>query len=80
MENNCKIEEGPKNFKDRIKSCAFRKTLIGIVLGGLGGFLYYYFIGCSTGSCGIASNPYYSTLWGSLFGFLIVKSPCRKCN
>jgi Family of unknown function (DUF6132) len=39
-----------------------------ILAGAAGGFAYYYFIGCANGACPISSNPYASTLWGSLVG------------
>ena len=41
---------------------------IGIVIGGLGGFLYYYFIGCSSGTCAITSKPVNSTIYGMVLG------------
>jgi len=47
------------------------KTLIGIVLGGLLGFLYYKKIGCPTGSCPITSNPFSSTIYGAIIGVLL---------
>ncbi|HRZ41974.1 MAG TPA: DUF6132 family protein [Bacteroidales bacterium] len=46
-------------------------AIIGIVLGAVGGYLYYYFIGCRSGSCPINSNPWISTLWGLLIGYLL---------
>ena len=46
--------------------------LIGIAVGLLGGYLYYYFIGCNSGSCAITSNPWISTLYGGLIGYLLV--------
>lgn len=52
----------------------FRKHLplfIGIVIGGLGGFLYYYFIGCSSGTCAITSKPINSTIYGMILGCLL---------
>lgn len=42
-----------------------------VLLGAAGGFLYYKFIGCKTGVCPITSNPWVSTLYGALIGFLI---------
>lgn len=42
-----------------------------VVFGGGSGFAYYYFIGCSGGGCPIQSNPYISTLYGGLLGFVI---------
>ena len=47
------------------------KILAGVVTGGLLGFLYYKFIGCSSGSCPITSNPMNSTLYGAVMGLLI---------
>jgi hypothetical protein len=39
-----------------------------VVLGALGGFAYYAFIGCASGTCPITSNPYISTGYGALIG------------
>jgi hypothetical protein len=44
------------------------KLLIGIVLGALGGFAYYKFVGCASGACPITSNPYISTIYGAVIG------------
>ncbi len=46
-------------------------ALIGTIAGAAGGFAYYYFIGCSSGTCPITSSPYISILWGSLMGYLL---------
>ncbi len=46
-------------------------TIAGILIGAVGGFIYYKFVGCTTGSCAITSNPYMSTAWGGAFGYLI---------
>ena len=42
-----------------------------ILTGAVGGYLYYYFIGCNSGTCPITSNPYISILYGALMGYLI---------
>ena len=42
-----------------------------ILLGALGGFLYWKFIGCESGTCRIKSVWYWSTLYGAIFGYLI---------
>ena len=33
------------------------KTIIGIAFGAVAGFLYWNFIGCSSGTCAITSKP-----------------------
>ncbi len=46
-----------------------KKALIaGVIIGSLLGFLYWYFVGCSSGSCMITSKPLHSTLYGALVG------------
>jgi hypothetical protein len=47
------------------------RRLIPIVLGALAGFAYYSFIGCTTGSCPITSNPWISTGYGALIGAVL---------
>jgi hypothetical protein len=47
------------------------KIIIGIVIGGGLGFLYYLAVGCRTGTCPITSNPLNSTLYGAVIGLLI---------
>jgi len=48
--------------------------VIAAVAGGLLGFAIYKFIGCSTGSCPITSNPYISIIYGVVMGLLIASS------
>jgi Family of unknown function (DUF6132) len=41
---------------------------LGIVIGAVSGYLYWYFAGCESGRCAITSSPVNSTLYGSLLG------------
>jgi len=50
----------------------YKRELIGITLGALAGFLYWKFVGCSSGTCMITSRPINSTLYGALIGFLVL--------
>jgi hypothetical protein len=45
-------------------------TLLGVVIGAIAGYLYYYFVGCASGTCAITSKPFNSTLYGALMGGL----------
>jgi len=46
--------------------------IIGAVLGAIGGYLYWKFVGCSSGTCMITSKPVNSTLYGALLGALLL--------
>ena len=46
-------------------------TSIGVVVGAIAGYAYYYYVGCADGSCAITSKPLNSTLYGSLMGGLL---------
>ncbi len=45
--------------------------LLGIAIGGIGGYLYWQQIGCSSGTCMITSKPLNSTIYGSVMGYLV---------
>ncbi|HKI88027.1 MAG TPA: DUF6132 family protein [Draconibacterium sp.] len=47
-----------------------RLQIVFIAAGALGGFLYWRFIGCTSGTCPIKSVWYWSTLWGAAVGYL----------
>jgi hypothetical protein len=49
----------------------YKLDLIGIIIGAFAGFLYWKFVGCSSGTCMITSKPINSTLYGSVMGFLV---------
>ncbi len=51
---------------------------IGAALGALGGFIYWKYVGCVTGTCAITSNPVNSTIYFALFGALIMGSFKRE--
>lgn len=46
-------------------------TIIGVVLGAIAGYLYWKFVGCSSGSCAITSKPFNSTIYGAIMGGLL---------
>ncbi len=45
--------------------------IIGIIAGAIGGYLYYHFVGCASGTCAITSKPINSTLYGAWMGGLL---------
>jgi len=51
----------------------FRKYILVIgfsAIGALGGFLYWKFVGCMSGTCMIKSVWYLSTFYGLLLGYI----------
>jgi hypothetical protein len=48
-----------------------RIQIIFLLTGAVGGFLYWRFIGCTSGTCAIKSVWYWSTLWGAAVGYLV---------
>jgi F0F1-type ATP synthase assembly protein I len=44
--------------------------IIGAVIGAFGGFLYWKYVGCVSGTCTIKSNWYLMIPWGMLLGYL----------
>ncbi len=57
-------------------------TGIGVVVGLIAGYTYYFYVGCASGTCAITSKPLNSTLYGGLMGGLLfnmfVTSPKKK--
>jgi hypothetical protein len=43
----------------------------GILVGAVGGFFYWKYVGCVSGTCPIQSNPYRMTAYGAVMGGLL---------
>lgn len=54
------------------------KFILGLVIGGLLGYAYYYFIGCRGGSCPIWADPWRSTLIGLALGGILMFDTSKK--
>lgn len=56
--------------------------IIGVFLGAIAGYLYYYFVGCASGTCAITSSPVNSTLYFAFLGGLVINiiKPETKTN
>lgn len=46
-------------------------TIVGTIIGAIGGYLYWRYVGCSTDTCPITSSPLNITLWGTVMGGLL---------
>ena len=44
--------------------------IVGALVGAVGGFLYWKYVGCSSGTCAIKSNWYMMIPWATVLGFL----------
>lgn len=74
MENQAELKSG----KPFYKTWNFWKQVVPVFVGAIAGYLYYHYVGCSTGQCAITGNPYMSTVWGGLLGYFLFNSPCIR--
>ncbi len=44
--------------------------IAGAAAGAIGGFAYWKYVGCLSGTCAIKSNWYLMVPWGAVLGFL----------
>jgi hypothetical protein len=79
MENNCELKSEQMPLKERMKTWSFWKLWVSLAVGALAGYLYYYFVGCASGTCAITSNPYASMFFGAFFGYYLINRPCSTC-
>ena len=54
--------------------------ITGVLLGAMGGYAYYHFIGCTSGTCPISSKPVNSTLYFGLMGGLFMSIFKKKSD
>ncbi len=89
MENTIDKDPGQREKRKRFPFLVERRHYLYVIgvftlLGVLGGYAYFYFIGCRTGTCTITSNPYMSMAWGGVLGYLLpdffVKKENRSVN
>ncbi|MFO7977142.1 MAG: hypothetical protein R6U64_00665 [Bacteroidales bacterium] len=78
-QNTSSSDQGHSKFPFRVSSRNYL-WIIGVftLIGVLGGYAYYHFIGCNTGGCAITSNPYMSMLWGGAMGYLVPDFMVKK--
>lgn len=57
-----------KKILSQIISKKYFKLTLFSILGFIGGYAYYYFIGCYNGACPITSKWWTSSLYGMLIG------------
>lgn len=50
-----------------------KRRVISVIVGGFIGYLYYYFIGCKSGTCAIKSNPVNMILYGAVLSALVTE-------
>ena len=53
---------------------------VGLIIGAAAGYGYYYFVGCSNGSCPMTSKWYVTTLYGAVAGAVLALPSRKKKN
>jgi hypothetical protein len=73
---------GTVSLQKKFVMVEFLKTykwkVAGIIIGATAGFAYWYYIGCTSGTCPIQSNWHTSTLYGGLVGYILPKNPPKN--
>ena len=74
-----------KTLLDKAKNYLHWQLLLAIVIGAIGGYAYYYFVGCKNGTCSITSDPVKTVLYGMLIGLVFgfkdkTKKKAKKKN
>lgn len=49
-----------------------KTAVLTTIIGAVAGFLYWNFVGCTDGNCGITANWYTSMAYGALMGWFVV--------
>ena len=57
-----------------MKRTMILRIILGVLVGGGLGFAYYKFVGCSSGTCPLTSNPIISAIYGAVLGVLLATS------
>ncbi|MCX6122326.1 MAG: DUF6132 family protein [Ignavibacteriales bacterium] len=65
-------------LKEYLAGSIWRKRILFSLIGALGGYAYYYYIGCSTGTCPITRNPWISTAYGAGMGLILTIGERKK--
>lgn len=47
------------------------RLILGLIIGAALGYIYYRFVGCSSGACPLTGNPVISTIYGAVIGVLL---------
>ena len=55
----------------------YKRLFLGVALGALAGFLYWRFVGCTSGTCPITSKWHNTTIYGAVVGYVIAM-PAKK--
>ncbi len=56
------------------------KITLPVIIGAAGGYLYYHYVGCVSGTCPITGNPWLSTAYGAFAGSLFISIKSKKAK
>lgn len=49
----------------------YKAETLGVFIGAVAGWAYWYFVGCTSGSCAITSSPVNSSIYGAFAGIVL---------
>ena len=75
-----KLELEPQGswIKRMIQSKHIQKTAFYMLLGAIGGFLFFYLTGEKSGADLVFNEMFHNILIGAFFGWFITNNPCAR--
>jgi len=55
----------------KVRIIKLKLEIVGVIVGAIAGWCYWYFVGCASGSCLITSSPVNSSIYGGVMGGLL---------
>lgn len=69
-----------EKLKEKLRKKKWIRPMLFTIGGALVGLGYYAFVGCSTGSCAITSNPVNSMIYMGFIGWLLSGVFGKECD
>jgi hypothetical protein len=78
MEHKWYKTMAPAGNNEFFKSWRFWRPALAVLVGAIGGFLYFYFSHCKAADCVLTGQTVQNVVLGAAMGYFVVNSPCSR--